>query len=118
MASAVVATCGMCGTIVTSLNNNSSISAYRLPGSKHNRRALQNWHVRSIKIRATSSDQGEEEEEKKGKKEATKTSFFTSITDALDFAQTRSEKDAELLADAREATQSGEKMSREQVCLP
>ncbi|CAK9210168.1 unnamed protein product [Sphagnum troendelagicum] len=41
-------------------------------------------------------------------------SFFTSITDALDFAETRSEKDAELLNDARRATQSGDQMSREQ----
>ncbi|KAL2620670.1 hypothetical protein R1flu_000875 [Riccia fluitans] len=55
---------------------------------------------------------GEEEEEKT--KEKSKTSFFTSITDALDFSQTRSEKDAELLDDARTATKMGEKMSREQ----
>ncbi|KAL3691609.1 hypothetical protein R1sor_005260 [Riccia sorocarpa] len=53
-------------------------------------------------------------EEKKEKKEREKTSLFTSITDALDFAQARSEKDAELLDDARTATKMGEKMSREQ----
>ncbi|KAJ7569527.1 hypothetical protein O6H91_01G082400 [Diphasiastrum complanatum] len=43
-----------------------------------------------------------------------KQSLFTSITDALDFSQVRSNKDAELLDDARAATQAGEQMSREQ----
>lgn len=51
-----------------------------------------------------------EEEPKKSKQ-----SLFGSITEALDFSQVRSEKDAELLEDAREATTSGERMSREQV---
>lgn len=62
-------------------------------------------------------EKGDEEERKEDKK-----SLFTSLTDALDFAQVRSEKDAELLYDARQATKSGEKMTREQVrhgvCLP
>lgn len=52
----------------------------------------------------------EKEEAKKSK-----TSLFTSVTDALDFAQVRSAEDAQLLEDARETTRSGERMSREQV---
>nr|GMD57681.1 GATA-type transcription activator [Ipomoea batatas] len=43
-----------------------------------------------------------------------KQSLFSSVTEALDFSQVRSAKDAELLEDARAATQSGERMSREQ----
>lgn len=42
-------------------------------------------------------------------------SLFSSVTEALDFSQVRSEKDAELLEDAREATKSGGRMSKEQV---
>ncbi|XP_050387476.1 uncharacterized protein LOC126803779 [Argentina anserina] len=52
---------------------------------------------------------GDDEEPKK-----TKQSLFSSVTEALDFSQTRSEEDALLLEDARQATKSGEKMSREQ----
>lgn len=44
-----------------------------------------------------------------------KQSLFSSVTEALDFSQVRSVKDAELLEDAREATRSGGRMSREQV---
>lgn len=40
--------------------------------------------------------------------------MFSSVTEALDFSQVRSAKDAELIDEAREATQSGERMSREQ----
>ncbi|KAK6131842.1 hypothetical protein DH2020_034416 [Rehmannia glutinosa] len=43
-----------------------------------------------------------------------KQSLFESVTEALDFSQVRSEKDAELLEEAREKTKSGERMSREQ----
>ncbi|KAK4363559.1 hypothetical protein RND71_018800 [Anisodus tanguticus] len=57
----------------------------------------------------------------KGKKEDTeepkekkKQSLFSSVTEALDFSQVRSAKDAELLDEAREKTQSGERMSREE----
>ncbi|KAG0601559.1 hypothetical protein M758_11G121500 [Ceratodon purpureus] len=50
----------------------------------------------------------------KGKEEEEKKSLFTSLTDALDFAAVRSEKDAELLQDARQATKAGDRMSREQ----
>lgn len=41
-------------------------------------------------------------------------SLFSSVTEALDFSQVRSVRDAELLEDARDATQSGGRMSREQ----
>ncbi|XP_057524416.1 uncharacterized protein LOC130804104 [Amaranthus tricolor] len=51
-----------------------------------------------------------EDEEPKKKKQ----SLFTSVTDALDFAQVRSAEDAQLLEDARQVTQSGSRMSREQ----
>ncbi|KAM7277108.1 hypothetical protein ACFE04_018974 [Oxalis oulophora] len=48
------------------------------------------------------------------KKEKTKQSLFSSVADALDFSQVRSEQDAELLEEARDATKSGGRMSREQ----
>ncbi|XP_076946100.1 uncharacterized protein LOC143617419 [Bidens hawaiensis] len=56
-------------------------------------------------------DDGEEEEEKTKKR---KQNLFESVTEALDFAQVRSAEDAQLIEDARSATQSGERMSREQ----
>ncbi|CAN8279577.1 unnamed protein product [Cochlearia groenlandica] len=56
----------------------------------------------------------EKDDENYKKKEDDETSLFTKLTDALDFAQVRSEKDAELLYEAREATKSGGKMSQEQ----
>ncbi|XP_074287148.1 uncharacterized protein LOC141612305 [Silene latifolia] len=60
-------------------------------------------------VSAKNEDEDEKEESQKSKQ-----SLFTSITDALDFAQVRSAQDAELLEDAREATKSGGQMSREQ----
>lgn len=48
-------------------------------------------------------------------KNKNKQSLFSSVTEALDFSQVRSVKDAELLQDAREATMSGGRMSRAQV---
>lgn len=53
----------------------------------------------------------------KEKPNANKKSLFSSVTEALDFAQVRSAEDAQLLEDAREATRAGEKMSREQVYI-
>ncbi|XP_024026036.1 uncharacterized protein LOC112092934 [Morus notabilis] len=50
----------------------------------------------------------EEESQKK------KQSLFSSVTEALDFSQVRSAEDAELLEEARQATRSGEKMTRQQ----
>ncbi|KAG2324931.1 hypothetical protein Bca52824_007659 [Brassica carinata] len=57
-----------------------------------------------------SAKQGKDEEKKKKEEE---TSLFTRLTDALDFAQVRSEKDAELLYEAREATKSGGKIKED-----
>lgn len=58
------------------------------------------------------SAKAKKDEEAKNKN---KQSLFSSVTEALDFSQVRSAKDAELLDEAREKTQSGERMSREQV---
>ncbi|BAB93184.1 unknown protein [Oryza sativa Japonica Group] len=59
--------------------------------------------TRSVKVYA-------KEDEEKGSKQ----SLFGSITEALDFSQVRSEKDAELLYEAREATKDGGRMTKEQ----
>ncbi|XP_052142062.1 uncharacterized protein LOC127761772 [Oryza glaberrima] len=59
--------------------------------------------TRSVKVYA------KEDEEKDSKQ-----SLFGSITEALDFSQVRSEKDAELLYEAREATKDGGRMTKEQ----
>lgn len=61
-------------------------------------------------IRANKKEDTEEEAKPKRKQ-----NLFESVTEALDFSQVRSARDAELLEEAREATQSGDKMSREQV---
>ncbi|KAL6853582.1 hypothetical protein ACP4OV_019611 [Aristida adscensionis] len=50
----------------------------------------------------------------KADEEKNKQSLFGSITEALDFSQVRSEKDAELLYEARESTKDGGRMTREQ----
>ncbi|KAH7654050.1 GATA-type transcription activator N-terminal protein [Dioscorea alata] len=52
--------------------------------------------------------------QKEKPKEKSKQSLFTNLTDALDFSQVRSSQDAQLLEEAREATKTGGKMSREQ----
>lgn len=65
---------------------------------------------RTSKFRRVSAKSENEEESKKEKQ-----SLFGMVTDALDFAQVRSEADAELLEEAREATKSGKKMNKEQV---
>ncbi|KAK6786584.1 hypothetical protein RDI58_015109 [Solanum bulbocastanum] len=64
----------------------------------------------AISAKAKKEDTQEEEEPKNKRKQ----SLFSSVTEALDFSQVRSSKDAELLDEAREKTQSGERMSREQ----
>ncbi|KMT18907.1 hypothetical protein BVRB_2g030080 [Beta vulgaris subsp. vulgaris] len=69
---------------------------------KHNYRA-------SYRLRVVSAKKEDTEEPKKKKQ-----SLFTSVTDALDFAQVRSAEDAQLLEDAREATSTGGQMSKEQ----
>lgn len=89
-------------------HNSGFISTTKVPISRTSHRLSRNlrWVVVSAKQ--------EKDEEKKREDE---TSLFTRLTDALDFAQVRSEKDAELLYEAREATKSGGKMSKEQVGL-
>ncbi|KAE8735775.1 mini-chromosome maintenance complex-binding protein-like [Hibiscus syriacus] len=79
-------------------------------------------HIRSQRLRSKSSQtmfrvsakQQEEKGEGEEAKKKSKQSLFSSVTEALDFSQVRSGKDAELLDEAREATRSGGRMSREQ----
>uniref|UniRef100_A0ACD5WFN5 Uncharacterized protein n=1 Tax=Avena sativa TaxID=4498 RepID=A0ACD5WFN5_AVESA len=63
---------------------------------------------RSVKAYAKANE--EEEEEKKVPKQ----SLFGNITEALDFSQVRSEKDAELLYEARDSIKEEGRMTREQ----
>lgn len=70
---------------------------------------------RRSKVVVMSSSNGEKEEEKV--KKIRKQNLFESVTEALDFSQVRSAEDAALLDQAREATRSGDKMSREQVII-
>ncbi|XP_074568210.1 uncharacterized protein LOC141824771 [Curcuma longa] len=65
-----------------------------------------------LALARAAADSGEKEAGK-GKSKS-KQSLLGSITEALDFSQVRSTKDALLLEEAREATQSGKKMNREQ----
>lgn len=68
---------------------------------------------KSFKLRVVSA-KSEEEDEKPNRR---KQNLFESVTEALDFAQVRSAEDAQLIDEARDATQSGERMTREQVTL-
>lgn len=68
----------------------------------------------NCRVSAKAAANGEEREEDGGGKE-NKKSLFSSVTEALDFSQVRSSRDAELLEDARQATRSGARMTREQV---
>ncbi|RZC28868.1 Potassium transporter 2, partial [Glycine soja] len=61
---------------------------------------------RSMKFRVSAKQEKQEEKKKQ--------SLFNSVTKALDFSQVRSAEDAQLIEEAREATRSGERMSREQ----
>ncbi|KAL6326582.1 hypothetical protein AAG906_008444 [Vitis piasezkii] len=62
-----------------------------------------------VVVSAKVDEKNEKEEPKKSKQ-----SLFSSVTEALDFSQVRSVEDAQLLEKARDATQSGGRMSREQ----
>ncbi|KAL8161068.1 hypothetical protein V2J09_012557 [Rumex salicifolius] len=75
-------------------------------------RAIGGYGGRFGLVRVSAKQGGKEDEPKK--KETTKQSLFTSVTDALDFAQVRSTEDADLLEEAREATKSGGRMNRKQ----
>ncbi|CAK9160591.1 unnamed protein product [Ilex paraguariensis] len=69
-----------------------------------------NFHRTSrLRVVSAQSEKGKEEPKK-----AEKQSLFGSLTEALDFSQVRSEEDAQLLSEAREATKSGGQMNREQ----
>ncbi|KAK1415430.1 hypothetical protein QVD17_31211 [Tagetes erecta] len=75
---------------------------------------IPNSHYK-FKVFAAKTEKGnkdDEDDDKKPKKR--KQNLFESVTEALDFAQVRSAEDAQLIEDARSATQSGERMSREQ----
>ncbi|CAM6088602.1 unnamed protein product [Calypogeia fissa] len=110
MASAVVAMCGTPTAIVLLKGSNQFITGgSRVHTSRLNYVGSQKPHFNRSIVRqaAREDDEGSEENEQteqKEQKEETKTSFFTSTA----------KKDAELLADARQQTQSGEQMSREQ----
>ena len=71
---------------------------------------------KSFKLRVVSA-KSEEEDNKDEKPKRRKQNLFESVTEALDFAQVRSAEDAQLIDKARDATQSGERMTREQVTL-
>ncbi|XP_022146826.1 uncharacterized protein LOC111015936 [Momordica charantia] len=66
----------------------------------------------NYRVSAKAAASGEEREDGGGKER--KKSLFSSVTEALDFSQVRSSRDAELLEDARQATRSGGRMTREQ----
>eukprot|EP00252_Welwitschia_mirabilis_P014545 TRINITY_DN3192_c0_g1_i1.p1 TRINITY_DN3192_c0_g1~~TRINITY_DN3192_c0_g1_i1.p1 ORF type:complete len:178 (+),score=37.68 TRINITY_DN3192_c0_g1_i1:111-644(+) len=66
--------------------------------------------VRRLRVRASK----ENEENVTSNKNEKKQSVLSSVTDALDFSQVRSEEDAFLLEEARTATKAGEKMTRQQ----
>ncbi|RAL54938.1 unnamed protein product [Cuscuta campestris] len=61
-----------------------------------------------LAVSAKKEDNADDESMKK------KESFFSNLIEALDFSQIRSDKDGELLEEAKEATQSGGRMSRQQ----
>lgn len=67
----------------------------------------------NLRVSAKAAEKGEEKED--GRRKENKQSLFSSVTEALDFSQVRSSRDAELLDDARDTTKSGGRMTREQV---
>ena len=101
------AACTMCGATALAASSSGGEGLRPRPERITSRRCVA---VRAAGKESQGKEEEEEEEEKK--------SLFTSLTDALDFAAVRSDKDAALLQEARQATKLGEKMSREQVCVP
>ncbi|KAK9063318.1 hypothetical protein SSX86_017188 [Deinandra increscens subsp. villosa] len=92
-----------------------AFSASRFTLSKQNitiPNSYNRFKILSAKTEKGNKDDDDEDEQKKPK--ARKQNLFESVTEALDFAQVRSPEDAQLIEDARSATKSGEKMSREQ----
>ncbi|KAI3517496.1 hypothetical protein L1887_16711 [Cichorium endivia] len=68
----------------------------------------------NFRVYSSKTEKGNKDDEEDEKPKRRKQNLFESVTEALDFAQVRSAEDAQLIEDARSATQSGEKMSREQ----
>ncbi|KAG9440063.1 hypothetical protein H6P81_020228 [Aristolochia fimbriata] len=66
------------------------------------------------RVPAIRARKGGERDEEQAPKSSTKQSLFSSVAEALDFSQVRSAQDAELIEEAREATKSGSRMTREQ----
>ncbi|KAK1367491.1 GATA-N domain-containing protein [Heracleum sosnowskyi] len=96
-------------------HSNSFLVVGRPSGLATPKEACYNYirHTRSApKLMLVSAKKNEEEAETNESKR--KQNLFESVTEALDFAQVRSEEDAQLLDDARKATKSGSKMTREQ----
>ncbi|KAF3321839.1 hypothetical protein FCM35_KLT14055 [Carex littledalei] len=85
-----------------------SSSQNYLPPSFGSKNTSSCFKPNSIKVYA--SKEGEDS----SAKGETKQSLFTTLTDALDFSQIRSEKDAELLYEARESTKDGGRMTKDQ----
>ncbi|KAI3731189.1 hypothetical protein L1987_62373 [Smallanthus sonchifolius] len=80
--------------------------------SKHNSLTIPKSYYKFKVVSAKTEKGNKDDEEEKPTKR--KQNLFESVTEALDFAQVRSPEDAQLIEDARSATRSGEKMSREQ----
>ncbi|CAN6463247.1 unnamed protein product [Victoria cruziana] len=101
----------------------SSSASYGISSSIANKRAGSGFRQQLMNSAAGSrqsgptvfarSEGGEQKEGKQGKAPR-KQSLFGSVTEALDFSQVRSAEDAVLLEEARDATRSGGRMSREQ----
>ncbi|KAL8096776.1 uncharacterized protein LOC141671953 [Apium graveolens] len=101
-------------------NNNNSNNFFFLQEVSRRQSGLatpkQAMHSRSAGtlIFVVSAKKKNEEEAETNNETKRKQNLFESVTEALDFAQVRSEEDAQLLDDARQATKSGSKMTREQ----
>lgn len=78
-------------------------------GKDNSKHGLIRTNSRFLVVSAKAKKEDEEVPKKR------KQNIFESVTEALDFAQVRSAEDAQLLEDARQATKSGDQMSREQV---
>ncbi|KAL8218071.1 hypothetical protein R6Q57_021444 [Mikania cordata] len=92
-----------------------SASNFTLSLSKQTLTIPNSYHrfkIVSAKTEKGYKDDDDDNEQQKPQKR--KQNLFESVTEALDFAQVRSAEDAQLLEDARSATKSGERMSKEQ----
>lgn len=93
---------------LSSSHNGLPPNLFRLPHESSSSRLSRNSNFGTV-VWAKSEEKAEKDESKKRKQ-----SLFGSVTEALDFSQVRSAKDAQLLDEAREATRSGGQMTREQ----